>query len=314
MTDFVSRPYAGEADLPLLIEFARRATIARAPGDTYLHPGDVVWQLYPATGAAWFENIELWFDAAGLAGYALFEPPLSAQFDLRPGIGYGGEPFAAMLAWAEQRRGAAPAVQIPKAYAMLGDTTLATICLESDLERIAALESHGFEQTERHNVRYRRDLAGPVVVPPLPPGYTVRHATDADVEERAELHRDAWSVWGNSTFSAGRYRRLRAAPVYDEQLDIVVEAPDGQLVSYCISWQDRASGIATFEPVGTRPAYTGRGLARAAIHEALVRLQQRGMRTALIGTASVNAPALALYPSCGFAFVEKESYWVKQMG
>lgn len=142
-------------------------------------------------------------------------------------------------------------------------------------------------------------------------GYRVRHATEADLEERAELHRDAWSAWGESAFSVNRYRRLRAAPVYREELDIVVEAPDGPLVSYCICWVDEATGVGVFEPVGTRPEYTGRGLGRAAIHEGLRRLRDLGMHTALIGTASVNEPALALYPSCGFEFVEKEVYWVR---
>lgn len=115
VTGYTSRPYAGAEDLPLLIDFARTATLARGPALTYLHPGDVAWQLYLATTPAWFENIHLWFDGAGLAGYALFEPPLVAQFDLRAGIAYGSL-FEEMLAWAEARRRAiAGTVETPRA-------------------------------------------------------------------------------------------------------------------------------------------------------------------------------------------------------
>ena len=104
---------------------------------------------------------------------------------------------------------------------------------------------------------------------------------------------------------------LRAHPLYDEQLDIVVEAPDGQLVSYCICWVDAANGVGVFEPVGTRPAYAGRGLARAAIFEGMRRLRDRGMHAARVSTASINERALRLYPACGFEVVDIRRYYVK---
>ena len=49
--------------------------------------------------------------------------------------------------------------------------------------------------------------------------------------ERAELHRDAWSVWGQSRFTANAYRRLRQARLYDEWLDVVAEY-EGRLVEF----------------------------------------------------------------------------------
>ena len=39
-----------------------------------------------------------------------------------------------------------------------------------------------------------------------------------------------------------------------------------------------------------------------------------GMHTALIGTASVNTRALRLYPFAGFEEVDREHYYVKQLG
>ena len=314
MPGFTSRPFRGASDLTLVIDFARSASAARLPGVSYWHPGDIVWQLFPFSHLPLVEEARLWFDDDGLAGFVLFEPPLNCTFDVRPGIPLDGPLLDDMLGWAEERRRgiARPGEDVPIAYAMLGSGTLATIALESDVERRRALERRGYRLTDaRHNVRYSQPLDHDIAPAPLPSGFVLRHAADTDIEARAEAHRDAWSVWGTSTFSAKRYARLRTAPVYDPELDVVLEAPDGQLESFCIAWADPASGVGIFEPVGTRPAFARKGLGRAVVTEGLRRLRERGMHTARIGTASVNTGALALYPSCGFGLVDKELYYVK---
>jgi ribosomal protein S18 acetylase RimI-like enzyme len=304
----------GLADLTLLIDFARTALAARWPRSSYWHPGDIVWQLFPFTGTTPIEDVRLWFDEAGLASFVIFEPPINFRFDLRPGTPLDGPLFEEMLAWAEaRRRQLAAAAPVPKAYEILGEGSLACGAFEGDVERVAALERHGYVPSERTDVRYSRSLDGQLPDPQLPPGFHLRHATESDIQARAELHRDAWSVWGASSESTKRYARRRTAPVYDPELDIVVEAPGGQLVSYCICWADAATGVGTFEPVGTRPAFAGQGLARATIYEGFRRLRQRGMHTALVGTAGVNERALRFYPSCGFEVADREVLYVKQV-
>jgi ribosomal protein S18 acetylase RimI-like enzyme len=144
----------------------------------------------------------------------------------------------------------------------------------------------------------------------LPDGARFRRMTGADAQERAELHRDAWSVWGTSKFSDALYGRLRSAPLYDTDLDVVVEYR-GQLASYCVCWLDTANAAGYFEPVGTRPSMTGRGLGRAVIREGMRRLREKGMRRAFVGTAAVNEAAAALYTSAGFEIVERERFYVK---
>lgn len=313
MSTYTSRALAGERDLGLILEFARRATAERWPRSTYWHAGDVVWQVFPYVGAAPAADIRLWFDGEPLVGVVVFEPPLNFEFDVCGGGDPDGPLLPEMLAWAEDRRRQllrAGDGDVAQAYAMLGDG-VATSALESDVERIGFLERHGYRPSERHNMCYARGLDVRVPNCRLPDGMRVRHATDADIAERVDLHRDAWSVWGPSTATIDAYRRLRSAPLYDEELDVVVEAEDGKLVSYCICWVDAANGVATFEPVGTRTGYTGRGLAREAIFEGFRRLAERGMHTALVGTASVNERALRLYLSCGFEVVDRRRYYVK---
>lgn len=316
MPRFETRPYQGESDLALLLDFARVATAGRWPRGSTWHPGDVVWQLVGTTGFDPVPNIHLWLDEKGVAALGWFEPPLNLTFELRADV---DEPEVTedLLRWAEGRRreeARIAAGDLPIAYSMLGTETLAVEMRHSETGRIAVLERNGYSQHERGSIQYARSLEVPIPEQHLPPGMKLRHATDADIEERAELHRDAWSVWGASKFSAETYRRLRAAPVYQEELDVVLEGPDGRLLSYCICWEDPANGVGNFEPVGTRPAFTGQRLAQAVIYEGLRRLKARGMHTAFVGTATVNERALSVYPRCGFKQVDTSSYWVKTIG
>ena len=317
MLDYSSRSFDGATDLQLVIEFARANLASRLPGLTYWHPGDAVWRLATVEPEALAANVRLWTDTRGVAGVAMFEPPLNVEFDLRADILIDGSLLGEMLAWAEYRRlrrlqrGAA---DVPIAYSMLGDDTLATTALDSDGTRIAALAARGYSRVERHSTRYRRSLDAPIPERDLPAGARLRHVTAADVDERIDLHRDAWSVWGPSGATVEAYRKLRAAPLYRPELDVVLEDADGRFLSYCICWADPASGVGMFEPVGVRPAFAGRGYGKAVLFEGLRRLKALGMHTALIGTASVNTRALRLYPSCGFAEVDREHHYVKRLG
>ncbi len=316
MTAFASRPYLGGDDIQTLVRFARECTAARRPALTYWNPGDIAWQLgmFPP-GADFRGHVRVWEDAIGVAALAIFEPPLNFAFDVHPRISPDTSLAQNVLDWVEECRRAILGSEgvVPIAYRTLGESTLSTEALESDAARIQLLESRGYRRVERHSVRYARSLDEPLSEPLLPAGMRFRNATEADIEARAELHRDAWSVWGPSSFSAARYRRLRAQSLYDEALDVVIEDADGRLVSYCICWFDAANHIGHFEPVGTRPSQAGKGLGRATILEGLRRLQQRGATTALIGTASVNAAALKCYAACRFQLVERAYLYSKHI-
>ncbi|MGE0600907.1 MAG: GNAT family N-acetyltransferase [Dehalococcoidia bacterium] len=313
MTTFSLRPF----ELAALIDFATKCTAARMPGLTYWNPGDIAWQLgmFPESmDVSGF--VRTWANPDGaVVGLAVFEPPLNFQFDVLPGLSGGNELGKEAISWAEERwlasrdtRGA-----IPKAYEMLGANTLSTTALESDSARIATLDRMGYRRVDRHRVLYERSLAAEVQPLPLPDGLHFAHATEDRLDERVDVHRDAWSVWGPSSFSESRYRRLRSTPIYDETLDLVVEDATGRMLSCCICWFDTANGIGHFEPVGTRVEAAGKGLGRALVTEGLRRLRERGAHIALIGTASVNAVALRTYTACGFKFVEREDYYSKTM-
>ncbi len=65
-----SRPFAQE-HLSDLLAFVSIDAGARIPGAPYLMTNDVAWRLPGSTPE---RNLRLWYDDAGLAGYAWFEP------------------------------------------------------------------------------------------------------------------------------------------------------------------------------------------------------------------------------------------------
>lgn len=309
MNQLDSRSYAGAPDLNRLINFTQRTARARWPQSTYKK---AVWG---SPGPDSNVNIKLWFDGPDLVAYGWFEPPHSVEFDIQPGLtkydSIGGE----ILKWAEDRRrmlARAGARTIPKAHAMLGyGMVLLTMALDHDVQRLSLLKRHGYERTEGFDVLYRRSLGTPIVAPKLDSSLLLRHPTEADLDARVDVHRDSWSVWGPSAMTVENYRSTRNAPVYDPELDVVLQDAEGRFLAYCIGWLEVANGFGHFEPVGCRPNFTGRGYARAVTIEGMRRMQARGMHTALVATASVNARARVLYPSCGFVEVDRAHHYTK---
>jgi ribosomal protein S18 acetylase RimI-like enzyme len=127
---------------------------------------------------------------------------------------------------------------------------------------------------------------------------------------RVELHRDVWSP---SRVTLEAYRRLRAAPIYRPDLDLVVIAPDGTLASYAICWLDAANRSGEFEPVGTRAAFRGQGLGKAVVQEGFRRLRACGARVACVTAVGGNMAAQKLYASAGFQTVTREHLYRKPL-
>jgi hypothetical protein len=48
---------------------------------------------------------------------------------------------------------------------------------------------------------------------------------------------------------------MQSAPNYRKDLNVVVEAPDGNFVSYCGVWYEPENALAYVEPVATDPDY-----------------------------------------------------------
>jgi predicted N-acetyltransferase YhbS len=96
---------------------------------------------------------------------------------------------------------------------------------------------------------------------------------------------------------------MQSAPNYRKDLNIVVEAPDGNFVSYCGMWYEPVHSIAYVEPVTTDPDYRRMGLASAVVMEGIRRCGELGATVTCVGSIK------PLYLSLGFRQVYNRSVW-----
>ena len=178
------------------------------------------------------------------------------------------------------------------------DVTAGT--LETEDVVVSALVDAGFDEVEApwftHHHLELADL--PAVV--LPEGYTVRPVRPGEHDQRAAVHRAAWSATSKVTSTA--YRRLMATPPYRPELDHVVVSESGEWVASCCVWWDEATGVALVEPVGCVAEHGGRGLAAAASVSALTAARDLGATEGLVcprGDDDYPGPA-RLYRRIGF--------------
>jgi mycothiol synthase len=297
-----SRPYGGDKDLALMQRFLSAANSV-SPPQAYYHPGDLSWNLYRNPEIDPCSEFRLWQDHDGtLLGFAWLEEPDGVVMQVRPDLRGAGILEEPMLAWASER---------------LADTgrnpggEIWTRALETDRRLVDLLDSLGFERDPSHALKMHRDLGGPLPEVPPPLGWTVREVGgEGEWEDRVRVHRE---VWPSSRMTLEAYRRLREAPGYVAELDLVAVGPGGALGSYCICWLDAGSKAGLFEPVGTHPFHRGKGLGRAVMLEGLRRLRAMGASSALVTSLHDNEAASGLYESVGLRTVDREYLYGKKL-
>ncbi len=89
-------------------------------------------------------------------------------------------------------------------------------------------------------------------------------------------------------------------PEYRVDLDLVMAAPDGRLVGFCVGWLDETERVAQIEPLGVDPDFQGRGIGGALLCESLRRFQSAGATLAQVETETTRLPARGAYESAGF--------------
>lgn len=281
-----SRSYAGTDDLHALIRFLVEAR-TRLPEQRW-HVGDLVWRMFYSSLFDPTQRIRLWEDERGeLAGFGWIYSSDSADLSARdPAL------LPEMIVWAESR---------------MTETTLYLATLDTNHAENTLLESFGFQRETPYGYHLRRPLAGDLPTAPLPTGFTLRTlAGDHEIEERALLHQRAFD---SENVTIDGYRNVTRAPLYQRDLDLVVVAPDGRLVSFCLCWLDETNRVGLIEPVGTHPDFQRMGLARAVMCEGLRRMQAHGMETALIASVASNPVSNGLYTSLGFTVTSRaQSY------
>ena len=92
---------------------------------------------------------------------------------------------------------------------------------------------------------------------------------------------------------AGRLK-MQSGPHFRKDLNIVVEAPSGEFVSFAGLWMDEINKFGYVEPVATVPEYRNRGIGRSAVLESVRRCCELGATGAWVWTK------MNFYLSMGF--------------
>lgn len=174
--------------------------------------------------------------------------------------------------------------------------------LECDLTRSALLVRLGYKVGDLFMIYTRQPLTDAIPPSLLPDGFTIRSvAGEHEADALGTLDARAFG----RTWDAGQYLRVMRSPAFSIPHELVVVAPDGRLVAFCVIWIDPVSKSGLFEPVGCDPDFQRRGLTRALLYEGMRRMKAEGAHTALVrqDPPQDNPTAAAFYIAIGFVHV-----------
>ncbi|MBN2549826.1 MAG: GNAT family N-acetyltransferase [Anaerolineales bacterium] len=189
-----------------------------------------------------------------------------------------------------------------------------TPVFKDDISRQETLTRRGFNKTEGVAYHWRRDFDTPLPEPLIPAGFLIRSM--GTIEEHPIR---SWASWRsfhsdepdeNYDGDWSWYQNIQSAPLYRRDLDIVAEAPDGSLASFCTIFFDDFTRSAVCVLVGTAAEYWRRGLGKAVMIEGMRRLQKLGC-TRVFATA-YDSPPRPLYRSVMRNVMVSET-WLKEL-
>lgn len=292
---FLSRPYTGETDKQQIIALRHLCStpenVADSPSATDLY------ELLNPLRREQHRNIRLWEDATGqLIAYTNVFASGYFSFLIHPAWWQTALLEEALVEAGEILR---------RSHPENGEAlTLSTQCRDTDEQKLQTLHQAGFVREADEVWAFLRPLDDSVREPDLPPGFRLRHvAGEQEVEQCVELHRAAF---GTQNMTVEIRRSIMQEPDYDRHGDLVIEAPDGTLVAFCIcsvhpeenSQAGRTWGYT--DPVGVRPAFQGQNLGQAVVLGGLKYLQGRGMEAASFTTSSENTAMRGVGTAVGF--------------
>lgn len=303
---YLQQPYTGPVDQ------ARMLALVRACPANHLRNIDLPYRF-----SSWAldepHNAALWVDPSGkLAAWAVMQAPWW-QIDLAfaPAIPAGLR--AEVLDWTDQR--ARQALGTPYGVPCWFVTVFA-----DDQALIEALQQAGFAdqydvgEDSWSKVWMQRPVEMPVKNYRIPAGFSVRPlAGEGEVAAYVALHQE---TFGSKNMTIEWRRRTLAQPDYNPDLDIVVQAPEGQLAAFCIGWLERSGGRlrGQIEPLGCLPEFSRYALGRLALAEVLRRLQAAGAQSIHVETDNYRDTARALYEHMGFETRREVHVWRKDFG
>ena len=295
------RTYREGGDITLLQDF-NAASIAITAGCGYLHPGDIPHYLF--NGNKFFDPAEvlsIWEDDAGIAAWLLIGPRHKA-FDaqIRPDLRGNSLERTVLM------HGADRLVALMKKHNIESDRIYAD-AFQCDTTRSRLLFELGWELEARSTYILNRVPLEDIGEPVLPEGYKIRAVKG--VEEAATVAGVHSAAFEKAAWTPDLYRKVMESPGYAAERELVIEAPDGTLAGFTVTWYDKLNKTGYFEPVGVHKDFQRRGLGRALLLHGMRQMVAAGMKFATVANFKDNIAARQLYKSCGFKpWYELDSY------
>ena len=174
---------------------------------------------------------------------------------------------------------------------------------DSDFQRLAA--TMGYEKAGGGEEMTRLQIPDPFPEVTLPRGFHLKSL--ADDNDLWKVHSVLWRGFNHEGEPPGdgvaEREFMQSAPNFRNELNIVVESPDGRFASYCGMWYEPTHRIAYVEPVATDPDFRRMGLGKAAVMEGIRRCGEEGATIACVGSD------LPIYLAIGFKLMYKQSIW-----
>jgi len=258
-----------------------------------LHPGDISHHFY--AGNQLYDPAELsaiWEDRNGVAAWILCAPGF-AGFDAQVRPDLRGDTFESEVLEIAESQTAKLMARYDK-----GSSQIEATACQCDTDRSRLLTRLGWTcHTEALYALNHRRLEE-IPEPEFPEGYHIRPVRG--VQEAGVVAEAHVAVFTGAKWTTETYRRYMESPGYSVDREFVVEADDGTLAAFTVTWHDELNGTGLFEPVGTHPDHRGKGIARAMIYWAMRGMAEAGLSTALVQNKSGNTASRSLYRACGF--------------
>ncbi len=174
--------------------------------------------------------------------------------------------------------------------ASLGLETVEVRARDDDPRLTAALAEAGFALKGDGDVSTWLDAGFRPEVSPLPPGFRRRSRADTADRPHHMLGRNGEHV----------AERLAECSLYDPELDLLVEAPNGDAAGYALFWPDPVTRVGLVEPMRVETAYQRLGLARHLLTAGIDGLAARGCTRLKVSYSDENPAARNLYLGAGF--------------
>ncbi|NHJ48583.1 MAG: GNAT family N-acetyltransferase [Asgard group archaeon] len=184
--------------------------------------------------------------------------------------------------------------------------------LETNQKRIDIIQELGYKNLGCIEYTRTRPLDFSIVEVNLPEKYSIRNINPSnDFLKYKQVISAVFPHCSNMTQEI--FNIYTTASFFNEDLDLVVVAPDGNFAAFCTVRLDPISKIAEFEPVGTHPNHRKLGLGKAVMLEGLKRLQKYQPKAIVIVDAANTEGANRLYDSIGFTDKIAIYHWQKKL-